>query len=160
MVTVNPLPTPVVTQTNFNQLTTGSFTTYQWNLAGAPISGATTQTYTAPATGNGSYTVTVTDANGCRATSAPLNLTTASVGGAAGSVATIRVFPNPTTGRVFIESSVTVDASVWTLDGRKLLNVEKAQSVDISSFASGVYMLRLSDANGTILATERLTKTN
>jgi membrane carboxypeptidase/penicillin-binding protein PbpC len=160
MVTVNPLPTPTVTQTAFNVLSTGSFTTYQWNLAGQPITGATSQTYTAPFTGNGSYTVTVTNANGCRATSAAYNLTTASVGGAAGVAANIRVFPNPTTGRVFIESSTPVTAQVWTVDGRKLTEVKKATSVDLSNLAPGVYTLRLTDANGTVLMTERLTKTN
>lgn len=41
--------------------------TYQWNLAGSAISGATSSSYAASASGN--YTLTVTNNNGCSATS-------------------------------------------------------------------------------------------
>ena len=46
-----------------------SYTSYQWNLGGSPISGATSNTYIA--TISGSYTVSVTDSNGCSGTSEP-----------------------------------------------------------------------------------------
>ena len=51
----------------------GSITTYQWNLGGAPISGATSTTYLASAAG--SYTVTITNSNGCSFTSTPFAVT-------------------------------------------------------------------------------------
>ncbi len=44
-----------------------SYVSYQWNLNGSPISGATANTY--EATVSGSYTVSVTDSNGCSGTS-------------------------------------------------------------------------------------------
>ncbi|HUK14680.1 MAG TPA: PKD domain-containing protein [Thermoanaerobaculaceae bacterium] len=49
-------------------LSTGSYAAYQWNLGGAPIAGATSQTYRASA--SGAYSVTVRDGAGCAATSA------------------------------------------------------------------------------------------
>ena len=156
-VTVNPLPNPTVTLTGANFLSTGAFSSYQWRLNGNPINLATQQIYTAYT--NGVYSVTVTDANGCRATSTPYNLTTASVDDREGASG-IRVFPNPTASRVFVESRIPVTAQVWTLDGRKMIQVAEATSVDVSNLTSGVYMLRLTDANGTVLATERLTKTD
>ena len=45
----------------------GTGLTYQWNLGGIPISGETNTTYTASAAGT--YTITVTNASGCPATS-------------------------------------------------------------------------------------------
>lgn len=57
--------TPVVLNAN-----TGTGLSYQWELAGAPIAGATTSTFTA--TASGSYAVRVTNAAGCWALSAPV----------------------------------------------------------------------------------------
>lgn len=54
-------------------LTSSSATGNQWNLNGSPIIGATGQNYTA--TTGGSYTVTVSDANGCSSTSDPVTTT-------------------------------------------------------------------------------------
>ncbi len=49
------------------------YVSYQWNLNGTPISGATSSTY--EATVSGSYTVSVTDLNGCSGTSDPHSVT-------------------------------------------------------------------------------------
>jgi gliding motility-associated-like protein len=65
-ITVNPLPTPVVSGNNMicdgasTTFTTGNFVTYQWS------NGATTQQISIQTAGN--YVVTVTDQNGCTAT--------------------------------------------------------------------------------------------
>lgn len=57
--------TPVILNAN-----TGAGLTYQWELAGSPIPGATTSSFTA--TTSGSYEVRVTNAAGCWALSAPV----------------------------------------------------------------------------------------
>jgi hypothetical protein len=81
-VTINPLPpTPTINAggpTTFCAggsvlLTSSAATGNQWKLNGSPIGGQTNQTYSA--TASGSYTVTVTDGNGCSATSAPTTVT-------------------------------------------------------------------------------------
>jgi trimeric autotransporter adhesin len=54
---------------------TGAGLTYQWELAGSPIAGATTSTYGALIGGN--YTVRVTNSAGCWAISAPVTVTIA-----------------------------------------------------------------------------------
>ncbi len=56
--------------------TVGTGYTYQWYNAGGVISGASTQTYTATATG--SYSVLITSAGGCKDTSAGTSVTIAS----------------------------------------------------------------------------------
>ncbi len=66
-ITVNPLPAqPVITQ-NGDQLTTNATGNLLWSTGG------TSQTITPPS--SGSYTVTVTDVNGCSSTSAPFSYT-------------------------------------------------------------------------------------
>ena len=75
-ITVNALPTATISAgsaTTFCSgenavLTASSGSTYVWKKDGVAISSATLQTYTA--TTSGSYTVTVTNANSCSATSA------------------------------------------------------------------------------------------
>ncbi len=81
VITVNPLPTAAVTPagpTSFCaggnvilDATTGAGYSYQWNLNGAAIAGATGTSYTA--TSSGLYSVTVT-LNGCSATSATVSV--------------------------------------------------------------------------------------
>jgi hypothetical protein len=82
-VTIYPLPMPSVISAASGcsesgaALSTGSFSTYQWNLNGAPIVGATAQIYQAMESGN--YSVTVTGTGGCQATSSPSAVTIYSI---------------------------------------------------------------------------------
>jgi hypothetical protein len=70
-VTVHPLPTkPVITRAG-STLTSTAASTYAWSENGQPIAGETSQSFT-PQHG-GSYTATITDANGCSNTSDPYN---------------------------------------------------------------------------------------
>jgi len=76
VVTVNALPTATISTTTPTTFCTGSSvvltssagSSYQWNNASGVIAGETNSTYTATTSGN--YTVTVTNANNCSATSA------------------------------------------------------------------------------------------
>ncbi len=78
-ITVNPLPTVAVTSSGPTNICTGGSvvltsstgSTYLWKLNGGTAPGTTNLVnYTANA--SGSYTVTVTDANGCQNTSTPV----------------------------------------------------------------------------------------
>ncbi|MEP7375098.1 MAG: hypothetical protein ABI675_16995, partial [Chitinophagaceae bacterium] len=84
-VTVNALPAVTITGpasfcSGSNTLLTanatpgsGSISTYRWNLNGAAIAGATSSSYPAAIAGN--YSVTVTNSNGCKTTSAVMIVT-------------------------------------------------------------------------------------
>ncbi len=65
-VTVHSLPTPVIIPDG-QDLTTGDYETYQWNLNGSAVPAANDRRFTPVE--DGAYTVTVTDTNGCIATS-------------------------------------------------------------------------------------------
>ncbi len=90
-VTVNPSPVPIISISG-NLLSTGNYTTYQWNLDGSQVAGATSQTY--QYTQPGQYTVTITDANGCSGTSAPFSTSVNTIS----HQRSITLYPNPNNG--------------------------------------------------------------
>jgi hypothetical protein len=135
-VLVNPNPTPVATaigpttfcQGGSVQLTTGSFASYLWS------NGATTQSITVSTAG--SYSVTVTNANGCTGASAPVNVT---------------VNPNPTPTvtpggptTFCVGGSVTLTSSAST----SYLWSTGATTQSITVSTAGSYSVTVTNANG------------
>ncbi len=101
---INPLPAiPVITFIN-DTLATDSASSYQWYLNGIAISGATDQSYNPVA--NGLYSVTVTSAAGCSATSEQFDVFGLGSNVIAGN-ALLSVYPNPlvSSSVIFIEGS-------------------------------------------------------
>ena len=127
--------------------------TYQWidcNNANAPISGATSQTFS-PTT-NGSYAVQLTK-NGCTATSSCESVTT--LGLTSNEFAkSISMYPNPTNGLTNIQlnqSFETIEATVYNVTGQTILNKEFKNtnifSLDINS-SNGIYFLAIKTNSG------------
>ncbi len=157
-VSIFPQP-PVSISVNGNSLTAYSAESYQWYLNNAQIQGATDSTYVATVTG--SYTVLVTDTNGCSALSnaVPVNVT-AIEGLETPSV--IKIFPNP-----FTQAGFAVEVGSDYLNAKVELLNAKGQVVFVSvlesrvlviaqPLASGVYWLKLQNRETT--ATKKLIK--
>lgn len=158
-VTVNPLPVPVVTETGKVLSTTGTFTTYQWNFNGTALTGVTTSTLAATTNGNGSYTVTVKDGNGCAGTSAAFTVTDASgVPTVQGLASAIKLYPNPATDIVHIDAPVKVNVTIAGIDGRSLQHSENAIEINVASLANGIYLMMIYDANNILIRTDKLVK--
>ena len=143
VVTVNALPTATITAasaTTFCQggsvvlnANTGAGLSYQWRLNGNPISGATSSSYTANA--SGSYTVVVTNASSCSSTSTA-------------TVVTVNALPTSTitasSATTFCQGgSVVLNANTgtglsyqWRLNGT---NITGATSSSYTANASGSY---------------------
>jgi len=66
-------------------------------------------------------------------------------------VADIRVYPNPASGKVFIQSGTSIDFkySLTDMHGRTLRQEANSESIDVSDLPSGLYMLRIVPAQGT-----------
>lgn len=151
---------PVVT-VNGSLLSSTAAVSYQWNLNGTPISGATNQDYVIPITG--SYSVTTIDANGCSATSDVVMATGRRevVWGQA-----VKVYPNPTLGTFWIELETAfaakVDIRVIDMTGRILLESKDLfarnlrTEIDIRDVAAGMYYVKI-EMNGQKL-TRKLVK--
>lgn len=134
--TVNPLPTPSITPdgpTTFCiggsvTLDAGAYSAYTWS------NGATSQTINVSA--NGTFTVAVTDANGCSGNSAPVTVTVTSTG-------TPTISPSGAT-TFCAGGSVTLTATagssyLWS-------NAETTQSIVVSS--NGTFTVDVTGAGG------------
>jgi hypothetical protein len=142
-------------------LNTGVFATYQWYYNGVAISGANAQTYTATATG--SYRVEVTNANGCRKTSGAVEVVVIGVENI--ELINLRIYPNPTENVLNVHADNLTDAvSIELRDalgrllyGREITGNTVREELDMSSYASGVYLLVIKN-NTKILAAKRVFK--
>jgi trimeric autotransporter adhesin len=154
-VTQVPLPDPPITFTGTALRTGNYYITYQWHKNLVAIPGATS--YMTPSTGSGNYKVAVTDTNGCQSVSAVyvLNSTTEA---ANLNASAIRIFPNPASDNVYIESPVSVRAVIATADGKMISNTEQAKEISLKGLANGLYLISLYDNNGLLLRVEKLIK--
>ncbi len=116
-----------------------------------------------PATGltSGSYTVTITDKNGCQTTA---SATVSEISGIANLNAVIQlsVFPNPTSGKVSIQATLAEDLDAVQIFVRDVLGrtltmqefpkvKELKTEIDLSNYADAVYLLEIKTAKGSVV---------
>lgn len=159
-VTVNILPAPVPVITRSGTLLTatgGAYIAYQWYRNDVAIPGANSATYNI--TKKGMYKVCVVGTNNCEGCSTPISAMDNELSIDQSSVANgeIRIFPNPTTSIVNIESPVLLNVEVKDVAGRSVMSVTDAKQVDLSKLADGVYMFILRDKEQTVHQ-QRVTK--
>ena len=146
-------PVPVISYVNGQlQITPPPGTYVQWNTGVVPIPGATGNTFLP--TGNGQYTVTVTDSNGCSATSQPYSWIT---GINESSSAPEIQLVSANDGEFVFSLKPSRSARllhVYDVTGR-LAGTETIQagavqaSVSLQRFQQGVYVFVLDGSNGT-----------
>ena len=156
-VTAGTCVSVTVTQTTLNLNTTVAGTTissaqgtaqYQWINCGngnSVISGATSQSFIAPA--NGSYAVIVTRL-GCSDTSACVNISNLGIDDL--NFEDVSVYPNPSNGKITVSFNKEVNLKSFVIrdvTGR-MIREEKPQTTsgltfDISTEAQGVYFLNI-----------------
>jgi hypothetical protein len=168
-ITAVPAPTPVVSVTSMTpehwtlHAEPSGADNYQWFDGNfEPIPGATSQNY--DATANGMYYMLLTK-NGCPGGSAPfmVNSETFETPGARviasiEETAVISIFPNPSTGIFNIGSEQPVNVVVKDVQGRIVMDIRNASSIDLSNHAAGMYVLSITNAEGKLLQVERVVK--
>ncbi len=147
---VNSLPpVPTISQ-NGSVLTSSAPSSNQWYLNGSPIPGATGTTHDMSTTGPGTYTVMVTDVNGCSSESLPIIY----VGIREDLVAAgINVYPNPVKDVLAVEfNSISSDAmiSIYNSLGELLLTQKVSDlKTEIGfRFPAGVYSVEIKTTEG------------
>ncbi|MDH4472963.1 MAG: GEVED domain-containing protein [Fluviicola sp.] len=157
VLTITGLPTATATDNGDATITASAGASYQWIdcATNTAIAGATSQTYTA--TVNGDYAVVVTNAGGCSDTSSCVTIDY--IGLTEITDASIQVFPNPTNSDVTITMTAT-EASVEVVDAQgkilQAVTVGNGEKVNLSTYETGVYFLRIRTVNGSTL--ERVVK--
>jgi hypothetical protein len=147
---------PVITFTAPDVLTTGTYTSYQWFLNGALITGATNSTI--DETAAGVYTIAVTDAGGCSDTSGGYTVAPGTGVNGLSVAQNVKVYPNPATTMIHIDAPVLVNVSVLSIDGKVQISQNNATDVDVSSLADGMYMILVYDQSGLLLKTTKFAK--
>lgn len=151
--TVYASPMPIIQVNGFILSTNTLYNTYQWNLNGQPIAGATNNTYLA--TQDGHYSLTVTNDHGCAGTSADSVITGLGVSSIAKKH--IRIYPNPASSIVKIDAPEPVNVTLHAIDGKLIFKQDNASSIDVSSLANGTYMLLISDRDGAVIGYDKIT---
>ncbi len=156
-INVHPQP-PVSISVNGDSLLAYNSVTYQWYLNGVAIPGANTPLWIA--TQSGSYTVLISDGNGCTALSLPVVITVTGISEMERE--SLSVYPNPN-GNSQWNISVSngwlgADCEVFDAEGRLVFKSEiQNQKSEINlNVASGVYMMRISSGSKSL--TQKLIK--
>jgi hypothetical protein len=158
-VVVNATPPTPIISSNGMTLTSSSPNGNQWVYNGVNIAGANSTTYVA--TQNGTYTVVITQ-DGCTATSAPFNETSAGIEENNSVTNGIVIFPNPSTGLFTLKFNqkeiANYSIEVRSLNGQlvdsyELNNVtnEFNYSMDLQSQSKGMYFIHVNNGSKTVI---------
>lgn len=157
LVRIFPTPTAtIVYNPQTNTLSTAEpFVQFQWQLNNQPVVNATQATYV-PAE-SGAYAVIVTDSNGCKTTSSVrfvnnVGVVNTIVG------ASLRIYPNPTTGLLHVTATEKVFIAVKDITGKQIFKGNSTEAIDLRSFADGFYLLTVTDNEGRMIRAEKITK--
>lgn len=158
-VAILPTPEPVITKTGFVLSTAPSFDFYTWKRNGLiEASGAGLSSINI--TKKGLYTVTVTDLNGCIGTSPKIEADDAELGinQIAAMGAAIKIYPNPSSSKVFINAPVNVNVSVESINGQVLIQQKNVTEINLDGLADGIYIFSIRDQEGQLLKKEKISK--
>ncbi|MBK7433881.1 MAG: proprotein convertase P-domain-containing protein [Chitinophagaceae bacterium] len=172
--TVNPLPTIVISASPYTRLFPGLQTTlsstvspnaaatYTWRRDGAIVGGATTGTLGVNVDGVGEYTLEVTDVNGCTNTSNMVSIRDSITG-------TLFIYPNPNNGRFQVRyysvpgNVLPRGLTVYDAKGARIMVQNftitapyARMDMDLRNFRIGVNWIGLGDRNGKRLAVGRV----
>lgn len=148
-VSVNPAPeVPQIVSRSDSLFTESNYSNYQWLLNGSPIPGATNYEYTYHATGL--YTVIVSNASGC-------NASTQTIVDADCPVSELTVFPNPAQSIIYVQWCKPVTLRLNCIDGRLVETLDNADRLNLADLASGVYLLTVF-YNGQSISTQKILK--
>jgi subtilisin-like proprotein convertase family protein len=171
--TVNPLPTIVLSASPYQKLFPGLTTTlfstvtpaaatYTWLRNGATVSGAASSSLLVNVDGIGDYVVRVQDVNGCVNTSNTVSITD-SVSGR------VFIYPTPNNGQFQVRYYSKVNntglprgINIYDARGKRVSALSYTitapyarMDVDVRNHGSGTYWVEVVDANGNRLAMDR-----
>jgi hypothetical protein len=155
--TYPPVPKPIILRTDPLLKLNRTYAKYQWYRNGKIIPGATTINYTWTIAGK--YWCEVTDGNDCTELSDTVDTERSNaINETTGQGQTIKIYPNPTRAKIFIESPIEVNIRVTDATGRLLIEQKRAKEADLSMYADGMYVISLFDESGQLIGVEKVSK--
>ena len=145
---------PVISQSGDVLSIPKIYTSYQWYRNAKPITGANAHVFRISF--DGSYTVAVTDTNGCMTQSESLLIQGLGLNSFATSYH--RLHPNPTSGKLWIAIELGMHYTVSDVLGRVCVPDTAAASIDLTDYPDGIYFVRLYDAKQMLLGVEKIIK--
>ncbi len=156
-ISISTLPTPLPTFTQSgNTLTSNqTWSSYQWLLGGSNILGATNSSFTAVQ--SGSYSLAVTDTNGCTGTSNADTLTFVGMADPSGQWMGLTIYPNPTRDEFKLRTEIPIGhaltVTVHDLYGkqifsRSLSHLAFEAAFDIKGLAASTYLVEVTSQKG------------
>jgi hypothetical protein len=132
---------------------------YQWYLNNTSITSATTQTLAI--TQNGNYAVKIDSTNGCSNLSDPFAASTVGIVGVNNSDNEIKIYPNPASTELYIETSSLEKLTVQLFDmtGKEVLgniNLTQSTNINIQTLSEGMYLVRITDAHSQIINMQKV----
>ncbi len=147
---------PIIMVNIFELSTMLAYDTYQWYLNGTRIPGATRREL--QVSQNGNYTVEVNDKEGCTGLSDIYKITNSGLADPSLTASDIMVYPNPSRDVLYIHSSVKFHASLWSIAGNLLLEVNNENMITLKELASGLYLLKIKDQDGRLRQSIKVVK--
>jgi hypothetical protein len=157
VITVVQRPVPAIRQEGAWLDAGPGYLRYQWYLAGAAVPGADSQWYLPARSGAYSVEVTADTITNCPGKSQEFMYDAVGVDGNAVANA-IRLYPNPATDIVRIESPVQVQVSVTGMEGKLMFQGSDVKQLSVAGWPDGVYQVTLRNRNGSFIKAMKLTK--
>jgi len=152
----NPIAVPTITVNEYTLGVNGVYATYQWIKNDTAIPGATANTYAV--TENAGYRVAVTNQYGCADTSEVYDVTNVGIERTGGLAQHIRVYPNPASDMLYIQSPVKVNVMLTDITGKVIREARGARNLSLKDLAGNLYLLQVRDVNGGLIKMEKILK--
>jgi PKD repeat protein len=147
--------TPTITQvTHTLSCNPAGMSSYQWYYNGLLIPGATSDTYSESPIPLGTYSVVITNANGCSSTGT-FTVVTTGVNTIVNSN-DVNIYPNPSNGNMQIVSNLPEGDYMLSVDniiGQTMFTQSihisgiTATNLDLSGYGAGIYLLNMKGGN-------------
>lgn len=134
-----------------------TYKTYQWYRNSKAIAGANAISYTMPPFG-GQFWCVVTDGNDCSETSDTVDTEKNTSVIEQNAPRSIKIYPNPTQSKVFIDADFEINVRVTDAVGRFILQLRSEKIIDLEPYADGTYLLTLTNKEGQIIGQEKINK--
>lgn len=157
IVTTYPaVPKPTIIRADPVLRLSRAYVSYQWYRNGKAIVGATAIAFTMSF--DGVYWCEVFDVNGCSTVSDTVDTQKPMSAGNYIKSSKLKIYPNPTQAKVWLEADVPVDVRVTDVAGRLIRTQKDAKEIDLEPYADGVYLFTIFDREGRVLGIEKIDK--